>query len=48
MHFIMSKPRGKVVACLCVYIYIYRLAKTMREEYKERLTWEENPFALSL
>lgn len=46
MHFIMSKPRGKVVACL--YMYIYISAKIMREKYKERFTWEENPFALSL
>lgn len=34
--------------CLFVYVYIYISAKIMREKYKERFTWEENPFALSL
>lgn len=34
------------LVCICIYIYIS--AKIMREKYKERFTWEENPFALSL
>lgn len=33
---------------LFVHVYIYISTKIMHEKYKERFTWEENPFALSL